>query len=359
MNSQDLLVQKSIYPAESDDCPIVFKYGQGAFLYDLNGNKYIDFMNGKGNIILGHNPQHLIAELIDFLKLGMDVKTGFTEVMFKFTHQINKALGYDKIAYFKSGTEAVKAAMLSAKAYNSKKVILSCGYHGYDPIWKFSGNLEEFNENGIINFFFDLALLEKLINKYKGQISAIIISPDPLYLTKEWFGKLNSLIKESNIVMIMDEVKVGFRYNLGLYTSRYGLKPDIAIISKGIANGFPISVVCGYKEMMEGCSNLNYTCFFDAITFFVVTKVMETLSKKDFYKVLNQVSLNLINTISSLIQQFELPIQIKHNGSIFQFIFPDQEASDVFFYESIQHGLIFYPGDNQCFSYAFNDQKYI
>lgn len=357
MNYYDFLAQKTIQPSAINSYPIVFKCANGPFLYDIQGNKYIDLMNGKGNIILGHNPSPLVSALIDFLSLGMDVRTGFTEVMLKFTYQINQALGYEKIAYFKSGTEAVKAAVLSVKAYNGKTIILSCGYHGYDLIWKYSGKLGECNKNGIIDFFFDLELLEKLLNQYKGKISSLIIAPDPIYLTKEWFTKLNDLIKENNIVLIVDEVKVGFRYNFGLYTSCYGLKPDLAIVSKGIANGFPISVVCGHQELMEGCATLNYTCFFDSITFFIASKVIEMLSDQDFYKVLNRVSLNLIHTISSLIKQFELPIQIKYNGSIFQFLFPDKETSDLFFCESIQHSLIFYPIDNQCFSYSFRREE--
>lgn len=357
MNYQNILVQKSIQPSNVNGCPIVFKCGNGAFLYDMRCDKYIDFMNCKGSILLGHNPDYLVTALTDFLRLGMDVRTGFTEAMIKLTCRINEALGYDKIAYFKSGTEAVKAAMISVQAYNGKKIVLSSGYHGYDLIWKFSGKIGEPNQGGIIDFFFDLEMCEKLIDRYKGEISSVIISPDPLYLTKEWFDKLNDLVKKNNIVLIVDEVKVGFRYNFGLYTSCYGLKPDLAVISKGIANGFPISAVCGYKEIMEGCSTFNYTCFFDSVTFFVANKVMDELNKEGFYETLNQVSLKLINTIKSLITQFELPIKVRYNGSIFQFIFPDEEASDVFFYESIQHGLIFYPGDNQCFSYSFNDMK--
>ena len=358
MNDQNLLVQKTIHPEDKDGYPIVFKYGKGIFLYDVVGNRYIDFMNGKGSIMLGHNPDDLTAACIDFISLGMDVRTGFTESILKFTHQINNALNYDKIAYFKSGTEAVKAAMFAVKTYNKKSIILSAGYHGYDPIWKFSGKLGEPNENGIIDCFFDLELFEKMISKYGTAISSIVISPDPLYLTKDWFNKVNELIKQNNIVLIADEVKVGFRYSFGLYTSSYGLKPDIAVISKGIANGFPLSVVCGSNKLMEGASTLNYTCFFDAMTFFVANKVVETLSTQGFYKTLNQVSLHLTQTINNLIQRFELPIQIRYNGSMFQFILPDKEASDTFFYESIQHGLIFYPGDNQCFSYAFNDKTF-
>lgn len=351
-----MLVQKTTH-SSLNNMPVTFKSAKGAFVYDMNNKKYIDFMNGKGSIILGHNPSELISDLINYLTNGLDVRSGFTEPVFQLNQQIKKATGYNKLAYFKTGTEAVRAAVCSAKTYTNKQIILSSGYHGYDPFWKFHGELGEANKNGIVDFFFDLTLLKKLLNKYKNQISAVIISPDPIYLNNEWFNKFNDLIKNENILLIIDEVKVGFRYNFGLYTANYNLKPDIVIISKAIGNGFPISAVCGHEEFMQGCTNLNYTCFFDSLTFFAASKVMKMLYEKDFYKKLDQISMNIIDIINGLINEFELPISIVHNSSIFQFVFPDKECSDVFFHESILKGLIFYPGDNQCLSYSFADEE--
>jgi glutamate-1-semialdehyde aminotransferase len=351
------IIQKTVHPT-LNNLPIIFNRAKGAFLYDINNKKYIDFMNGKGALILGHNPEKLNSEIVDFIILGSDVRSGFTEVIFNLGNQIKEVLPYNKIGYFKTGTEAVKAAVFCAKTFNNKKIILSSGYHGYDPFWYFLGKLGKANKYGIIDFFFDLSLLEKLLERYKTEISAIIISPDPLYLKKEWFAKLKVLLKENkDILLIVDEVKVGFRYNFGLYVHNYGINPDIAIISKSIANGFPISILVGNNEFMQGCNALNYTCFFDSIAFFVASQVITILSEKNFYKKLNQTSMNTIEIINNLLQQFELPIIIKHNGSIFQFIFPDERTSNIFFNKCPEYGLVFYPGDNQCISYAFEDEK--
>lgn len=353
MNYNDLLAQKPTSPM-SDELPLIFKNANGPFLYDLNGNKYIDFMNGKGSLILGHNYKKLNSQLISYLTSNMDVRTGFTESVFILNKQIIRALNFDKIAYFKTGTEAVKAAIYCARKYNGKRIVLSSGYHGYDPIWKFSGKLRRPNQSGVIDFFFDLELLEELVNKYYNQLSAIIISPDPIYLSKQWFNKLNQIIKNKDILLIVDEVKVGFRYNYGFYSTNYNLRPDLGIVSKSIGNGVPLSVLCGSEEVMHNCDNLNYTSFFDSFSFFVATKVLEILKDTNFYSELKQTSTNVLNIINQLIQEFDLPIIIKSNDSIFQFLFPTLEVSNLFFKTSIKHGLIFYPGDNQCLSYSFN-----
>lgn len=348
--------QKTIHPT-LNDLPIIFKNGIGPFLFDTNNNKYIDFMNSKGSVIIGHNPDDLISCIEEFFIYKQDVRTGFTESIFEVGSLLKQSLGYNDIAYFKTGTEAVKAAILCAIKYNKKKIILTSGYHGYDSIWDLPNKLGESNKNGIIDFFYDLELLENLLHKHKGEISAVVISPDSLYLNKGWFKNFNDLINNHEILLIADEVKVGFRYSFGLYTSSFGLKPDIAIVSKAIGNGFPISVVCGQNELIKGCAAMTYTSFFDSLTFFVTSVVLKTLKDKDYYKRLSKVSKGIISLIANLIKEFELPIKIKHNGSIFQFILPDQDASNLFFRKSISQGIIFYPEDNQSISSAFENNE--
>ncbi len=242
--------QKITHPV-LNGLPIIFKNGTGPFLFDINNNKYIDFMNSKGSVMLGHNPNDLISFIEGFFKSKQDVRTGFTESIFELGSLLKQTLGYNDIAYFKTGTEAVKAAILCATRYNKKKIILTSGYHGYDSIWDLPDKLGESNKNGIIDFFYDLELLENLLQKHKDEISAIVISPDPLYLSKDWFKYFKDLISNHKILLIADEVKVGFRYSFGLYISSFDFKPDIAIVSKAIGNGFPISIVCGQNELIN------------------------------------------------------------------------------------------------------------
>jgi hypothetical protein len=111
------------------------------------------------------------------------------------------------------------------------------------------------------------------------------------------------------------------------------------------------------KATIKGCAGMTYTSFFDSLTFFVTNIVLKTLKDKDYYKRLSQVSKDIISIITNLIKEFELPIRIKCNGSIFQFILPDQEASDLFFRESINQGIIFYAEDNQSISSAFENNE--
>lgn len=355
MDLNKILAQAPISPTKESHSPIIFKRGAGPYIFDLNDEKYIDFMNGKGAVILGHNHAYLNKEIINFFQLNGDIRTGFTETALQYLFEIKQALGYEKSAYFKTGTEAVKAAVLSAKNYNKKDIILSAGYHGYDHMWKYSGALGKPNSNGIIDFFFDLDLLETLLTEYKDNISAIVISPDPLYLSQEWFKRLKPLTQNKQIILIADEVKVGFRYHFGLYSSLFDLKPDIAIVSKALANGYPLSVVCGSKSLLNACSSLNYTAFFDTLTFFIGNKVISKLKEHNFYDMLNTVSFKLIETFKNMINDFELPITIKSHGSLFQFVLPDKETSNLFYLESLRHNLIFYPEDNQCISYDFMD----
>ena len=157
MPYKNMPAQNLTYP-KLDELPVIFKSGFGPFLFDINDKKYIDFMNSKGSVMIGHNPDELVSCIEVFFQSKKDVRTGYTKSIFELSTTIKHALGYEDIAYFKTGTEGVKAAISCVIKYNKKKFILTCGYHGYDSIWDLPNKLGECNKNGIIDFFYDLEL---------------------------------------------------------------------------------------------------------------------------------------------------------------------------------------------------------
>jgi len=351
-----LLTQKIVSPHYEKGAPIIFKRAFGAKLVSEEGANYIDLQNGKGAVILGHNFPTINEALREGLEQGRGNQTGFHPTLFQVGNALLKAIKLEKVAFFKTGTEAVKAAIYAAQQAERKRIILSAGYHGFDSLWHSNEEVGKPNQNGIIDFYYNLNLFQRLIERYKHILAAVIISPDPLYFNGEWYEKFYRIAKSVEVPLIIDEVKVGFRYNYGLMVERFGWSPDIAIVSKGIANGFPLAAVMGKAKYLHYLMDHTYTSFFDPLSFIAAAKTLDIHLEENVQLSLSKVGDLLVSKIKGLFDEFSFPAVVVHKGSLFQFVFPDDYLEEEFYKASIMEGLILYTKDNQAISLSFNEQ---
>lgn len=349
---QNIFVQKVVAPCKENGNYILFTRSEGPYAYDVDGNQYIDYMNGKGSVLLGHNNSNLNCKLREFIHSQKSFRTGFSQLMYEVGEKILNDLNHNYIAFFKTGGLAIDATISSIKEYTNKKIILSSGYHGSGVIWKSSGELFMPNFFGIIDFFYNIFLLEKLIKKYKKEIACVVISMDRLHLTLEWYRQFNSIINSYNLLLVVDEVKTGYRFCSGLLSKRLGLKPDYAIVSKGIANGWPLAAVTS-KYYCKPLENFTYTSFFDQLSFLAAKETLNIINQQYFYDKLEKFTTFLVDEFKKVINDHDFPIEIIHFGSMFQFLFNDQELEQTFYSYCLDEKMIFYPCDNQALSLAF------
>lgn len=333
---------------------LLFTKAQGAKLYTHDGREFFDLMNGKGTNILGHNSPQLINALVQFLKEEQDQKTGFHPVFFEVTKRLEETnLNQEASAFFKTGTEAVKAAVYAAQQYTGKSYVLSAGYHGYDPFWYPNAALGAPNKYDVIDFYYDLSLLRDALGRHRSEVAAIIFSPDPHYLNQNWFQELNHIVQEEKLILIADEVRTGYRYCPGLLSHQYGLRPHISVVSKAIAQGFPLAVVQGQDVILSHISGFTFTAFFDPLTFVAASHVLHCITAPQFHQTLNQFSNAFLRKLQQRINDSNLLIRIVHYGSTFQFVLPTSELEELFYKHAQQAGLILYKKDLQSFSLAY------
>lgn len=259
--------------------PIVMKSGGGAYLTDVDENEYIDYLLSYGSLMTGHGHPKITAAI------QKQFETEGT-YLFGTPHQLEVTMGQkiqalypsmERLRYTNSGTEATLLSIRLAYAYTEKYKIAKFEghYHGgfdqvllsINPSLQNAGTLKNPEAtveskgldpdqlaNTIILPFNDLAATTEIIRKHKDELAAVILEPIQggfIPAEQEFMDGLSKLTTELGIVLILDEVKTGFRLGLGGAQNNYHIKPDLTTLGKVVGGGFPIGIVGGKKEIME------------------------------------------------------------------------------------------------------------
>jgi glutamate-1-semialdehyde aminotransferase len=241
--------------------PVFIDRGDGAYIYDRHGNRYIDFPSGLGAVILGHafaQYNQVVREQLErglLFPLPHVMETGLAE-------KICQLFKVDMVRFLKTGSEATSAAVKIARAYTGRDSIGCCGYHGWHDWCNASTpknkGCHELAAAQITQLAYNKAHeFAEFIQKHKP--AAIIMEPIVLEPPKEDFlQEVRRLCDETNTLLIFDEIVTGFRYPGFSAGSYYKVQPDLICLGKAMANGLPISCVAGKREIME---ELEGDCF--------------------------------------------------------------------------------------------------
>lgn len=364
-----------------EDDTLVIKKGNGAYVWDMDDNRYIDYRLAFGPIILGH--AHPVVN--QRVKKAIDQGTLFawtTPLEVKVAERIVRLTGVDKVRLTNTGSEAVFHALRIARAYtNREKFIKFEGhYHGQIDYFMFStasSNAQMMGSpsapiaaantsgipRGIADYvislpFNDIEMLERTVRAQWGEIAAIVfepmmgnaagIQPDP-----EMLPAIRRLCDEYRIVMLMDEVKTGFRIANGGAQEFYNVKADLVTYAKSLGNGFPIAAIAGKEDVMmtvnpAGMShggtysgNVTGTAAADAtLELIETTPVIETINKRGTV---------LMQGLDEILTRQDIPHVVTGVPSMFSLLlgsdkephtFRDYLNSDMDLYEEIGMELI-------------------
>src|SRR6202035_1743883 len=260
-----------------EDRTVYVKQGRGARVTDLDDNVYVDYRMGYGPAILGYAD----ARVDEAARAGMNVGGVFalsTEMELKVAERIAKMVPAAELVRFSnSGTEAVMAALRLARAYTGKDdyVILEGSYHGlfdaamwYTPMdkWAQVGDpeVQPYSEGipvstrSFAHFVLanDANQLEEVLRRKSGSIACFLIEPIMgnclgIAAEPEYLRAARYLCDKHGVVLLIDEVKTGFRVARGGVQELYGVKADLCTFAKALANGYPISVLAGREDIMR------------------------------------------------------------------------------------------------------------
>ncbi|WP_166306462.1 aminotransferase class III-fold pyridoxal phosphate-dependent enzyme [Photorhabdus cinerea] len=327
----------------------------GAIVKLADGRDYLDLMNGKGCITLGHHHPVVTEAIISNLKNQQGCSTCWSE-LFEVLSEIivaDSGISNGQVAFFSTGTEACRAAVQCARKMTGKKIIASAGYHGWGDLWASPPSFLAPNESGIIDFYFVPELLADVLDRYRGEVSMVMISPDYVHFKPETLQSLIRLAREHGVLFCSDEVKNGYRSVAGsALPSVTGEQADFYTFSKGLSNGQRLSCLVGTAEMMKKARHMTYTAYFDTLPIVAALATLKHMREERGYERLIACGATLAEKLRALIAQTELPIKVMGDGPLLQFISATQELDEAFYVTCAKQGLLLYHSDNQAISLA-------
>ena len=252
--------------------PLFIKRADGAFLYDEDGNSFIELINSWGPMLLGHNSPMIKAAVMQAMENGTSFGAPTAREVEMAELLVSMVPGLEKVRMVNSGTEATMSAIRVARGYTGrdKFIKMEGHYHGHGDSFLIAagsgaitmghpdspGVTEGTAKDTLLAPFNDLAAIEQLVKANPGQIAALILEPvaGNMGLTLPQPGYLQGLREictREGIVLIFDEVMTGFRLAKGGAQELFGVTPDLTTLGKIIGGGMPVGAYGGKREIME------------------------------------------------------------------------------------------------------------
>ncbi|MGE5396319.1 MAG: aminotransferase class III-fold pyridoxal phosphate-dependent enzyme [Chitinophagales bacterium] len=383
-NSMDLIsraakvIPGAIYGHESPTIlipgshPFYTESAKGCRYTDIDGNTFIDYICGYGPMILGYqNPAVEAAAAEQLAKVDCSNHPG--PVMVELAEELVQTVPIAEWALFgKNGGDMTTYATLTARAHtNRKKIVTVAGhYHGVAP-WCTSlghgGITAEDHANILQVKWNDLEGFEALVKKHKGEIAGFIampyhhitfenqIMPAPGY----WQG-IEKICRAEGIVLILDDVRCGFRLNIGGSNEYFGFKPDLICFSKALGNCYPISACVGTKEMMNAASKVFFTgsFWFAAVPMAAAVACLKEMKRINSVAKIDKAGTRLMSGLKEMGGRMGIDITVSGHPGLPYMTFTDDPnlyAMQIFCAEVTRRGSFFHPHHNWFVSAAHED----
>ncbi len=273
---------------------------QGSYFWDIDGHRYIDYMCAYGPNILGYNDPDIEEAAAKQREKG-DVVTSPSTVMIDFAELLVDTVASANWAFFaKNGNDVTTLAVMTARAYtHRKKIVFFKGYYHGISAWTqkidCSGILEEDVMNNIYIDWNNWEEVEKTFEENRGEIAAVIAQPymhgnfvDNELPSDGYWKKLRKKCSDTGTVLIVDDVRAGFRLDLAGSDHYFGFEADMICFCKALANGYNVSALCGKDFLKNTVSSMSYTgsYWLSAVPFAAGIACIEKMKRLDCPKIL-------------------------------------------------------------------------
>jgi glutamate-1-semialdehyde 2,1-aminomutase len=244
----------ALYGSPDAAGPTHFATAVGCRVTDVDGNEFLDCTMALGSVALGYAETNVTHAVVDAIARGN--VSGLSsarevEVAERLCGVIPCA---DKVQFLKTGAEAMAAAVRLARTYTARDVVIASGYFGWlDWAADDTAGVPSATKQLIRRIpRDDIEALTTAVGEVGSRLAAIVIEPVVERLpSKEWIAKARELATAAGAVLIFDEIKTGFRLRTGGYQAFAEIVPDLSAFGKAMANGFPLSIVCGHHDIMD------------------------------------------------------------------------------------------------------------
>ncbi len=332
-------------PAEG--CPIpptafpqLSSRAQGTYFWDLDGNRFIDYMCAYGPNILGYcDPD--VDEAARRQMAVADCVTAPSALIVDFAELLVDTVASADWAFFaKNGGDATTAAIMTARAHTRrKKIVFFKGYyHGVAP-WAqkvdYPGVIEEDVANNLYVPWNDLEALRETFEQNRGQIAAVIAQPymhgnfmDNQMPAEGFWPAVRKLCDETGALMVIDDVRAGFRLDVAGSDHYFGFKADLICFCKAIANGYNVSALCGREAFRNAVSSLSFTgsYWMSAVPFAAGIACIRKMKALDLPRLLNEKGKKLTDGLAAQAQKHGHTLVVSGAPSLFYLRLADDDS---------------------------------
>lgn len=374
--------------------PIVSVRSQGSRLWDVDGNEYVDLVNGFGSVFFGHNPEFIRSALKAQLDAGVEIGPQ-SPMAGEIAKLVCEMVGMERAAFCNTGSEAVTAAIRTARTVTGRdKIVMFAGaYHGiFDEVLArpamrdgvprarpiAPGIPEAMTDNVIVLEYGQESALD-VIRARADELAAVLVEPvqsrRPDLQPREFLHELRAITAASGTALVFDEVVTGFRVHPGGMQSVFGVKADLATYGKVLGGGLPIGILAGEARFLDALDGGTWR-FGDesgpevGVTFFAGTFVRHPLALAgaravlerlrddgaELQRGLNLRTLQFVKRLNDIAGEASAPVRLRHFASWFMFELPnDAPLASLFFAYMRHHGVHIWEGRPGFLTLAHSD----
>jgi glutamate-1-semialdehyde aminotransferase/spore coat polysaccharide biosynthesis protein SpsF (cytidylyltransferase family) len=336
--------------------PIFLDHGKGCRAWDVDGNEYVDYVQGLLPNILGYANDEVNQAVATQLGKGHSFSLAHpleVELAERLTRLIPCA---EMVRFGKNGSDATSGAVRAARAYTGRERIACCGYHGWQD-WYIGTTTRSAGVPASVRAlthpfrYNDIASLEKLLQQHTGEFAAVIMEPVNFEEPAPGFlERVRDLAHQHGAVLIFDEICSGFHFGLGGAQKLFGVTPDLACFGKAMGNGFPISCVVGKADVMRTFEEIFFSFTFagEVGAMAAAMKVLDILESTDALARMESNGRVLRDGLNTLAKEAGLSERIESIGrpqwSLMKFREPDRSDSpllkNLFQQEAVKRGIL-------------------
>jgi len=356
--------------------PIFLESGKGCRLIDVDGNEFIDFLCGYGPIILGYREEEVDDAVYKQIR---DKGFCFTLTQ-RYQNQLAKKLtelvpSSELSIFLKTGSDATTASIRIARAYTNKLKVMRCGYHGWhDWCVEMKGGIPSKFYEDVFEFQYNnLDQLKDLMTIHGNETAAIIMTPfgHPNHQKMQtpnpgFLEGVKEIANSYGAILIYDEIRTCFRLSMGGAQKLYGVTPDLTVLGKAMANGYPISVVTGKKDVMMAAAQklfISSTFFPNSEGFVAALKTIEVLERENVLANIWEKGERFLPKLQAVIDKHNVGAELTGVAPMFYITFKDDETGSQkqkrrdFYTQLIRRKIFFAPYHHSyiCFRHTEED----
>ena len=362
---------KSITQYPRGVSPLFITHGKGSHVWDVDGNEYIDFVNGLASVTIGYS-----NEIVNNA-VKQQIDNGIT---FSLPHKLELEVAEllvelvpcaEKVRFGKNGTDVTSASIRLARAYTGREHVAVCGYHGWQD-WYIGSTTRNLGVPDCVQKlthvfqYNNISSLGKLFSDNKDKIAAVILEPmNVSWPVEDFLSKVKQIAHDNGALLIFDENITGCRFSKGGAQELFDVRPDISVFGKGLGNGFPISAIVGKSKFMNVMEDIFFSGTFggETASLAAAKSVLEMIRDDDVIEQIQNTGEKILTGVKKLLLKHKANEFIEITGHPSWTIltikdtanFTSWEIRTLFLQEMFRRGILITGSHNVSYSHSEED----